>query len=732
MLNPFRKLFGKRAENRSDLPEEAPVGQQQARSTSYSAAVRVDVLPKTTRPAPQAQPAQSLDTTISLPLRAVLGRLPADLMSRVRVVDVGEAEMFVPMQKVLAQLASGSVRISFGELRQASPPGTFSPENDRDRALVELPLHEILSRVNPALLARRSAQRHIEVPAEVTGPFGGQTRLTISTTPAKPAAAARQVPTHADTSFYRNQTPAPQAPEPPVYSPIAPAAPRSVQPGPAPGQPIFRRNNAPAAPSGPAGYTPISPISPGPAPAPRTAPLPQMPGFNRVNQAQPAQPARPASLPIPEQPIFGRMPAAQPEQPAPEEPLALPEQPVFTRAGAPQYSPPPPVYAPIPPEPAVEEAPIPFPEQQDIPAPSFRDVAAQPPLSAPQPVAFPTPPPEPEPIRFNPSFAPPPQTRATPAPAPAAPAPAPAPAATRESIFLTVPVADLAQTWPEPIKHEIVALNLGSAATALPQGVIETAIKQGRVIFPWKLIRSWIKPAVSPAHVSANDAMLIELSLKVVTPAFLASLRGVRTQKKVSIDANIPNLFSGTTAIPEAAVAPPAAPAPVRPAAPVAAAPAPVAPPAAPDTNYYVWKDGTASTEEEPPPVVKKGPSPGTSFLQRYATPNEIVSKAAALNGVGGALIALPDGLLVASKIPSDFNADTLAAFLPQIFARVSQTTRELRMGELNNLNFTVGLIPWKIFRVGAIYFAAFGIAGQGLPTAQLAGIAAELDRKAK
>ena len=83
--------------------------------------------------------------------------------------------------------------------------------------------------------------------------------------------------------------------------------------------------------------------------------------------------------------------------------------------------------------------------------------------------------------------------------------------------------------------------------------------------------------------------------------------------------------------------------------------------------------------------------------------------KAPASEGVGGALIALPDGLMVASKIPPDMNADTLAAFLPAIFGKVSQCTKELRMGELNNLNFTVGNVPWKIFRVNAIFFAAFG-----------------------
>ena len=39
---------------------------------------------------------------------------------------------------------------------------------------------------------------------------------------------------------------------------------------------------------------------------------------------------------------------------------------------------------------------------------------------------------------------------------------------------------------------------------------------------------------------------------------------------------------------------------------------------------------------------------------------------------------------VVASQTPAELNADTLAAFLPQIFERVSQSTRELRMGAPN------------------------------------------------
>jgi len=38
--------------------------------------------------------------------------------------------------------------------------------------------------------------------------------------------------------------------------------------------------------------------------------------------------------------------------------------------------------------------------------------------------------------------------------------------------------------------------------------------------------------------------------------------------------------------------------------------------------------------------------------------------------------------------------------------------------------------VPWKIYRVNSVYFAAFGRAGEALPTAQLALLAAELDRK--
>jgi predicted regulator of Ras-like GTPase activity (Roadblock/LC7/MglB family) len=123
-------------------------------------------------------------------------------------------------------------------------------------------------------------------------------------------------------------------------------------------------------------------------------------------------------------------------------------------------------------------------------------------------------------------------------------------------------------------------------------------------------------------------------------------------------------------------------------------------------------------------------PATAADSGDRGITPKEAVSRAAALNGIAGVVVALPDGLMVASQVPPDFSADTLAAFLPQIFDRVDQSAKELRMGSLDNLNFTVGGVPWRIFRVNAVYFAVFGRAGGQLPDVQLAALAAELDRK--
>ena len=693
MFNSLRKLFGRRGgatvETAGDYDQSPPAPVQQ---TPQPRSVRVDA-----QPAPAARPGNP-SATIGVPLKSIIGRLAPDLMQRVRLVEVGEAEIFVPTQKILTQISTGSVRISFGELRQLAPPGTFTPENDRDRTLIELPLQEILSRLNPSLFSRRPAQKHVDVPAEVVGPFGGQTKLTISNAPVKGGtAAAAPAPTRSRPLTAGPGVPPPMRAQPPQAAPPAPRfqpdaaplppTPRIQPPAGAP-QPIFAR------------IRPSAPTPPAPQPV--------------------QQPVAPVAPEVEEEPVFR---ANNRLAPTPSTP---PVQTTTTKL--------PPVFSPIAPESEIAQSG----DTEVIQMPEAYNQL--PPVQAPITPIAPVSEPEPEPIRFSA----PPQPEAA------------MPVTSGETRFITVSIAELSETWAEAVRNEINANKLSGSWIGLPLTAVEGVIKSGKIAFPWKALRTWIKPPI-PTASSPYDTTMLELPLKIVTPLFLSELKATRAQKRYSLDEAIPDLFFNSQppeAVDVSPVAPPAHVAPPAPVAlPVQSRPAPqvqVQPVASAypasfassrpsDTNYFVRKDQAAQPEQEqeevqePEVFLKKGTNmPGTAFLNRYATPNEIVSKAATLDGVDGALIALPDGLLVASRIPTNMNADTIAAFLPQIFGRVSQCTRELRLGELNNLNFTVGNIPWKIFRVGSIYFAAFGRPGMPLPTAQLVGLAAELDRKAK
>jgi predicted regulator of Ras-like GTPase activity (Roadblock/LC7/MglB family) len=294
---------------------------------------------------------------------------------------------------------------------------------------------------------------------------------------------------------------------------------------------------------------------------------------------------------------------------------------------------------------------------------------------------------------------------------------------------LPIVISELAESWPDALKNELVQLSLIRASAPLPTALVESGLKKGRVTMTWKELRQLVKPNSDP---SINDALALDLPLKVLAPAFLALQKKLsRAQTKVAVAAEIPNLFFG---FPQAAPAATTPSAPIVPSAPavmmpvaemVAAAPAPapviVARPPA-DTNFYAL-----SEQAEP---LRMSVAPATDFMSRQLHPKDVVARAIAMAGVAGAVVTLADGLRVASEVPAGLNPDTISAFLPQIFEKVNQSTRELRMGALNNVSFTVGNVPWKIFRVNSMYFAAFGRIGEILPKAQLAALAAELDRK--
>ncbi len=240
MFSTFKKIFGKRADSAVDSPS------QLRPSAPASAPAPRAPAPRASRPEPTPRPVvvpANAPSHVSVPLRAIINRLPPDLMQLVRQSDVGDGLVAISMQKVLSQISLGAVKIPFSELRHLSPPGTFSNDSALDRNPVEIPLQEILSHLSPSLLPRRPSQKQVSVPPEVTGPFGGQAQITFSTTTLKPGPTAQSIggPSAAPAPA---PTPAPYAP--PAPAPVAQFAP-PVPPAPRP-QPTMSFTPPPAAP----------------------------------------------------------------------------------------------------------------------------------------------------------------------------------------------------------------------------------------------------------------------------------------------------------------------------------------------------------------------------------------------------------------------------------------------------------------------------------------------------
>jgi predicted regulator of Ras-like GTPase activity (Roadblock/LC7/MglB family) len=282
---------------------------------------------------------------------------------------------------------------------------------------------------------------------------------------------------------------------------------------------------------------------------------------------------------------------------------------------------------------------------------------------------------------------------------PAPPPPAAAvPAASGETVVMTIEAVSGA--WPAAIHHEIRQFNLGSESISIPVSRLEAGMKSGRLVFTWAELCGWLG---GPLLETANGQSQVELPLEVVAPLFLAKRRAATPRKIVTVGEDVPDLFAG--------LGRPAAPPPVPAAAPAAApvvAAAPPAPVAAPSVPAEV-AEPASETE---------------------LTPQEVVEWILTLPGVAGALLASNDGLLVAGQLPAPLEAETMAAFLPQILMRIGICTEEIRLGKLRSVMLLVGKTPCAMFRAGALSLAVLGQPGQTLPEAALERMAGELARQ--
>ena len=358
----------------------------------------------------------------------------------------------------------------------------------------------------------------------------------------------------------------------------------------------------------------------------------------------------------------------------------------------------PPAPPPPPPAPVIDFSPTPKPEiaEPAIPEPALKKPTfpLAPPADLTASVATKTPTPATKPAKPT---------------KPVKPAPVTPPSPKHDGSPLVMPIGELAANWPELIQAEVGAMN--GATVSLPCGEVTTGLAKGRVTFSWGALRAWITP--TPPGASGADADTeLALPLRVVAPAFLKHTKnGGESRKRIALDEEIPALFHGND---------------TPPATPLATTPEPIEPPAA------VIEPKPLPV---PPPPAQPSPTqPSQTIGELFGqpektswTPADIVENVTKLPGVGGAVVAMKEGLLVAQRLPEHLHGEAFAAFLPQIFARLNQYSGEMKLGEVNEVTINTSGGPCQMFRLGEVLFAAIGRAGEPLPSQALSLCAGQI-----
>jgi predicted regulator of Ras-like GTPase activity (Roadblock/LC7/MglB family) len=264
------------------------------------------------------------------------------------------------------------------------------------------------------------------------------------------------------------------------------------------------------------------------------------------------------------------------------------------------------------------------------------------------------------------------------------------------------------------MRHELLGTHL-SASVNFPLTELESALTRGRADFKWRQLRQWLTPQPTTSQ-DSHDEVIFELPMAVLIPQFLAHRAQKGGAKKLTVGEEIPDVFLTKTQK-EAAV--------------------PHESPVA--FNGASHKNEQRSIESREPAAAHKpmpvAPAVAAPIVaaethagnKSSILPKELVQRACKLTGVAGALVATHDGLVVAAQMPPGMHAETAAAFLPQIFPRVSQYVRELKLGEPVEVAIVLQKAPLEIYRTNSAYFAVIGKASEALPKPQLSVLAGQL-----
>jgi predicted regulator of Ras-like GTPase activity (Roadblock/LC7/MglB family) len=272
---------------------------------------------------------------------------------------------------------------------------------------------------------------------------------------------------------------------------------------------------------------------------------------------------------------------------------------------------------------------------------------------------------------------------------------------------LKVPLVSLARNWPESLRRDILGAHL-SASVNFPFTELEAAMKRGQAMFTWKQLRLWLHPKPSTV-LAEHDAVSLELPLAVIVPLFLARRSEPGSPKKKLNAETMPDVFQARK--------PAEAPQPLpQETESSAAAPA--------STDPRLRK-------EDAKPEAANSVAPDQLTLARSSgLPTQTVQRACHLTGVAGALLATTDGLVIAGQLPSKMNVDTAAGLLPQIFSRIAQYTRELKLGEPSQVEIMVENVPLCVIKTPNALFAVLGKNAEPLPKLQLSALAKQLSQR--
>lgn len=276
---------------------------------------------------------------------------------------------------------------------------------------------------------------------------------------------------------------------------------------------------------------------------------------------------------------------------------------------------------------------------------------------------------------------PPPAPPATPVPSAPAPVAAPTPTPTSDSGTLDFTLSDLWKSWPENLKSGI--LSHEKATLSIPVKSLTPILQRGKAVFTWLETKDWFNPSIGHSLMGQEDKTSLQFPMELLVPAYMESQKGGSAGKPLTSPAmdSIPDLFGSR-------------PQPVSSSAPKSQS-----------TGDQVGSDDRGSE------------SGG------LLTPSKFVQEALKLSEVIGAFLASSDGLLIHGELPDSMKKETFAAFIPQIYDRVSKYTKELRLGELNYLSLSIGETSMLILKSSEFYFAALGQQGKPLPLEALAGL---------